>query len=94
MRLFHIEKQIMIIELELDGIKTHITMRKEKCPLYNTPFDLKVRRALSACRSARDVLRNDMKSKQWTITTRSPKANRHGLWDCNPKASFKCSFCR
>ena len=96
MRLFHIEKQLMIAELELDGLKTHTTMVKERCPLYNTPVDKKIRRALSAIRSARDVLRNDMGSKQWSITTRGNKgssANRHSLWSCNPPPSFKCAFC-
>ena len=97
MRLFHIERMLMIAELELDGLKTHTTMVKEKCPLYNTPVDMKVRKALSAIRSARDVLRNDMGSKQRTITTVGNidyDANRDHLWECNPRASFKCAFCK
>jgi len=96
LRLFFIEKQLMIAELHLDGLKTHTTMRKEKCPLYNTNSDKKIRIALSAIRGARDVLRNDMKSRQWTITTRGKigaDSNRHSLWECNPPSSFKCEFC-
>lgn len=89
-----VERGLMIAELHLDGIKTHITMRKQKCPLYKTPFDFKIREALSGIRSSRDIFRNDIGSKQWTLTTRGKSANRHGLWDMNTKASFQCPFCK
>ena len=84
----------MIAELQLDGLKTHTTMRKEKCPLYNTPYDKKIRFALSAIRSARDILRNDNNGKQWSLTTRGKKMNRHGLWDMNTQPNWKCGFCK
>lgn len=86
----------MIAELHLDGLKTHTTMRKEKCPLYNSNYDKKVRKALSAVRGARDIFRNDMKTKQWTLTTRGntgTKANRHGLWFCHVIPEWRCEFC-
>jgi len=102
LRVAEIERGLMIAELELDGIKTHITMRKERCRLYNTPFDKKVRKALSAIRGTRDKFRNDIGSKQWTLTTRGPTnlpknkgtANRHGLWVCRSKTDWKCPFCQ
>lgn len=96
MRTAKIEHQLMLAELHLDGIKTHITIRKDKCPLYNTAYDHKVRIALSAVRSARDIFRNDTGYKQRTITTRGGSANRHGLWDCTPKKpiGWTCGFCK
>ena len=93
MRFSEIERKLMIAELNLDGLKTHTTMRKEKCVLYNTPYDKKIRLALSAVRSARDMLRNDSKQKQRTLTTRSNSANRHGLWFCKVIPDWKCGFC-
>jgi len=94
MRVAKIERALMIAELELDGLKTHTTMKKEKCRIYNTVFDKKIRRALSAVRSARDILRFDVGEKQMTITTRGG-SNRHGRWDANPRSSFTqfpCGF--
>lgn len=87
-----IEAGLMTAELELDGIKTHITMRKENCPLYETQYDLKVRKALSAVRSARDLFRNAVGTKQWTLTTRGG-SNRHGLWHCQVIRNWNCPFC-
>lgn len=80
-------------ELELDGIKTHITMRKELCPFYESAFDIKVRTALSAIRSARDLFRIVIGSKQWTLTTRSKSANRHGLWHMQVIRNWNCPAC-
>lgn len=89
-----IERKLMVAELELDGLKTHTTMRKEQCPIYDSPYDHKVRKALSEIRGARDILRIDTHSKQWTITTRSKQANRHGLWDFQYRKPFwQCGFC-
>lgn len=87
-----IEGRLMEAELRLDGVKTHITMRKEKCPLYNTDFDFKIREALTAVRSLRDHLRIIAGSKQWTLTTRGG-ANRHGLWHCQVIRDWNCPFC-
>jgi len=91
LRVAKIETALMLAELELDGLKTHTTMLKERCLLYNTPYDRKVRRALSAVRSARDILRHDVGTKQMSITTRGG-ANRHGRWEANPGPSFRCPF--
>jgi hypothetical protein len=95
LRVAKIERALMLAELHLDGLKTHTTIKKEKCAIYNTPYDHKVRIALSAVRSARDILRNDIGHKQRTITTRGGPANRHGLWECTPKKTtggWKCGF--
>lgn len=62
----------------------------------------RIGRALSAVRSARDILRNDTGTRQWTLTTRSKRYNRHGLWhmkcipewqcDCNHKKNENNNF--
>lgn len=89
------ERSLMIAELELDGIKTHIDLAKN-CILKNTPYERKIKKALSEIRSARDKLRNDIGSKQLTITTRAKSIRRpNQTWDCTPKRAYgwTCPFC-
>lgn len=90
-----IEARLMAAELELDGLKTHITMRKEACSLYGTDYDKKIRRALTAVRSARDLFRIENGSKQWTLTTRGG-SNRHAElpWHLPVRPAWKCPHCK
>src|SRR4029079_4155878 len=86
-----IELALMMAELELDGIKTHIDL-KRNCHLKGTDIEKKVKRALSGVRSARDLHRASQGSKQWTLTTRGG-SNRHPEldWDFNiRKKNWQC----
>lgn len=95
-RLADLEARLMEAELLLDGLKSHSTMRKESCALYDTDIlDHITRPALTAVRGARDILRNDIGSKQWTLTTRGG-SNRHKElpWDFNiRRKAWKCPCC-
>lgn len=92
-RVEKIELKLMEAELHLDGMNTHNAFKKCLPIEYRT----KLQKALNAIRSARDTLRNDVKSRQWTITTRgsiNSRFNRHGLWECNSIPTWKCSICK
>lgn len=92
MRTQKIELKLMEAELHLDGMNTHVAMKK----CLPIEYRKKLQIALNAIRSARDTLRNDTKSRQWTITTRGKLNhvyNRHNLWECNAIPTWKCSLC-
>lgn len=82
-----IEERIIEAELLLDGLFTHANFHPG---CMREIHRKRIGKALSAVRSARDILRNDTRSKQWTITTRGKKFNRHGLWVCNAIPEWKC----
>jgi hypothetical protein len=68
LRTTKIEKELMIAERLLDGMKTHFDLKRvPPCPLKGTDFDRLVHAACAAVRSARDILRNDMGHKQPTM---------------------------
>lgn len=90
-RFERIDKQHRILELELDGICTHIDTATD-CPLKGTDFHKKLNMARLAIRSARDVFRIDSGTKQWTLTTRGG-TNRHGLWHMQVIRNWKCPYC-
>jgi hypothetical protein len=79
----------MEAELILDGLFTHNNFKGCMNPIHAK----RIGKALSAVKSARDILRNDMKSKQPTLTTRGSiksNFNRHHLWECNAVPEWQC----
>lgn len=90
LRIEKIELKIMEAELILDGLFTHNNFRHCMNPIHAK----RISKALSAIKSARDTLRNDTVSKQWTLTTRSKRFNRHGLWEMKVRTDWRCIGCR
>lgn len=81
-------------EIHADGILTHITRRKEKCPLYGTDFQTYLSIILSSFRSERSLIRNYIGARQQTISTRGWKYNHHKRWDAQYRVKpWKCPFC-
>jgi hypothetical protein len=76
----------MEAELILDGLYTHNNFFHCMNPIHAR----RIKKALGAVRSAREALRNDTKSRQWTLVTRSYKFNRHGLWHMTCVPDWKC----
>jgi hypothetical protein len=78
----------MEAELLLDGLATHNNFFHCMNPVHAE----RIKRALSAVRSARDILRNDAKGRQLTLYTRGKKLNRKGVgWYFNvQRADWKC----
>lgn len=89
LRTVKIEKHIMIAELILDGLYTHNNFKHCMNPIHAK----RIARALSNIRSARDLFRHDTGTRQWTLTTRSKRFNRHGLWHmyCLPEWRCDCN---
>lgn len=77
----------MEAELLLDGLYTHNNFKHCMNPIHARRIGL----ALSAVRSARNILRNDNKGRQLTLYTRGVKYNRSGVnWFYNAVPSWKC----
>ena len=82
-----IERRIMEVELILDGLATHDNFMHCMNPIHSK----RIKRALSAIRSARDLFRNDIASRQLTLPTRSKQLNRSGVnWHYGAKSELQC----
>ena len=77
----------MEAELLLDGLATHNNFFNCMNPIHAK----RIKRVLSAVRSARDILRNDADARQLTLYTRGKKLNRKGVnWFYNAVPDWKC----
>ena len=91
MRVEQIERRLIVAELLLDGLFTHANF-KPGCmrPIHHK----RIGKALSAIRGARDILRHDAHSRQWTLTTTGGAGavgfNRGKAWICNAVPEWKC----
>ncbi len=79
----------MEAELLLDGLYTHNKFKECMNPIHAERVGL----ALGAVRSARNILRNDAKTRQLTLYTRSKQFNRSGVtwfFKCIPNWRCDC----